>query len=109
MISNNTDFGHRTAKGGQCGNTARMTDSTIIVHIGKRIFDKLLVIFSLMLVVVMTEVLCRSRFVLATGSGHNPENLERQDNQQENGKPATYGMSINRIEVCSKSQAGSAN
>ena len=57
MISSNTDFGQRTAEGGQYGNTARMTDSTIIVHVGKRSCDKFLVIFSVMLVVVMTEVL----------------------------------------------------
>lgn len=38
----------------------------------------------LMLVVVMTEVLRRSRFMLAIGRCHRPGNLERQNNQQEN-------------------------
>lgn len=80
MISNNTGFGQRTAEGGQCGNTARMTDSAINVHVGKRAFGRFLVIFSVMLVVVMTEVLRRSRFVLAISRCHRPGNLERQDN-----------------------------
>jgi len=85
MISNHPDVGQRTAEGGQRGNTARMTDSAIIVHIGKRSFGKLLAIVCLMLVVVVTEVLCRSRFVLAIGRRHRPGNLERQNNQQKNG------------------------
>ncbi len=105
MISSNTDFGQRTAEGGQCGNTARMTDSAIIVHVGKRAFGRFLVIFSVMLVVVMTEVLRRSRFVLAIGRCHRPGNLERQDNQQENGEPATHGVNSNRTEVCSKTKS----
>ncbi len=85
MISRNTDFGQRTAECGQCGNTACMTDSTIIVHIGRRSFSQFLVIFSVMLMVVMTEVLRRARFVLAIGRRHRPGNLEWQDNQQEHG------------------------
>ncbi len=62
-----------------------MTDSTIIVHVGRRSFGQFLVIFSVVLVVVMTEALCRSRFVLAIGRCQRPGNLERQDNHQENG------------------------
>ena len=62
-----------------------MTDSTIIVYIGRRSFGQFLVIFSVMLVVVMTKVLRRSRFVLAIGRCYRPGNLEGQDNQQEYG------------------------
>lgn len=58
-----------------------------------------------MLVVVMTEVLRRSRFVLAIARCHRPGNLERQDNQQENGEPATHGVNSNRTEECSKTKS----
>ena len=51
-----------------------------------------LLIVGLMLVVVMTEVL-RSRpgLVLAIASDGRPAKLERQENEQEDGKPAAHG------------------
>ena len=51
-----------------------------------------LLIVGLMLMVVMTEVL-RSRpgLVLAIASDGRPAKLERQENEQEDGKPAAHG------------------
>ena len=46
----------------------------------------------LMLVVMMTEVLCsRPGLVLAIASDGRPAKLERQENEQEDGKPAAHG------------------
>ena len=83
MISNSPHLGQQTAERGQCSNTACMADCAIIVHIRDRAFRKLLAILGLMLMVVMTKVLRRSRFVLAIGRCDRPGNLERQNNQQE--------------------------
>ena len=85
MISNSPHLGQQTAERGQCSNTACMADCAIIVHIRDRAFRKLLAILGLMLMVVMTKVLRRSRFVLAIGRCYRPGNLEGQDNQQEYG------------------------
>lgn len=52
----------------------------------------LLIGSGLMLVVMMTEVLCsRSGFVLAIAGHRCPGELERQKNEDEDGKPAAHG------------------
>ena len=52
----------------------------------------LLIGSGLMLVVMMTEVLCsRPGLVLAIASDGRPAKLERQENEQEDGKPAAHG------------------
>jgi len=46
----------------------------------------------MMLMLVMPEMLCGSAgFVLAIGCRRCPGQLERQEDQQENGEPATHG------------------
>jgi hypothetical protein len=40
--------------------------------------------------------------MLAIGRRHCPGNLERQNDQQENGQPATHGVNGNRTKVYSK-------
>jgi hypothetical protein len=47
----------------------------------------------MMVMLMMPEVLCsRAGFVLAIAAGRNQKRLERQENEQENGKPAVHGQ-----------------
>jgi hypothetical protein len=46
----------------------------------------------------MAEVLRRSvRFVLTIAGHRRPGELERQENEQENGKPVAHAADINRV------------
>ncbi len=70
-----------------------MTGTTIIVDAAGqfRVGNPIVVGIGLMLVLVVTEVLrCGVRFVLAIAGHRRPGELERQKNEQENGKPATH-------------------
>jgi len=56
------------------------------------VWRAILISIGLMLVVMMTEVLCRRPgLVLAITSDRRPGKLERQENEQKNGKPAAHG------------------
>lgn len=52
----------------------------------------LLICSGLMLVLMMTEVLCSHPGLMLAIAGHcRPAKLERQENEQEDGKPAAHG------------------
>ena len=64
---------------------------------------------SLMLVVMMTEVLCRRPGLVLAIAGHRcPGELERQKNEDEDGKPAAHGRDCISDSLCRKSTAGCA-
>ncbi len=67
-----------------------MAERTIIIRIrgspvGKLVIASVLIAFSLMLMHMVTKVFSPPCFMLAIARRHDPGNLERQDNQQENG------------------------
>ncbi len=102
MVSYDPGDWKGTTYTGQCSDTPCMTGGAIIVDTGNRTICGLGAIISLMLVLVVTEVLRRSDFMLAIGRSHRPGNLDRQNNQQENGEPATHRVNGNRTKVHSK-------
>lgn len=71
-----------------------MTGATVVVDTASQfaVRDTIAVGIGLMLVFVMAEVLrARVCFVLTIASHCRPGELERQENEQEDGKPAAHG------------------
>lgn len=73
-----------------------MAGPAIVVDLTRELaVGTVLVVGGLMLMVVMTQVLRLAvSFVLAIGCHGRPTQLERQQNQQEDGEQATHGLLI---------------
>ncbi len=91
------DHGGKLRESGQCRKTSRMADGAIAIDTGQRISAARIVIGDLVFVFMVSQMLRGSAGFMPTVTGHRgPGELERQKNQEKNGKPASHPADVSR-------------